>query len=206
MTIVVEDGTGLSIAVSYGDVTGFRAYHAARGNDTARCASDGEVEYGLVRATDYIDMRFTSRARGCKVASSQALSWPREYAYDKDGLDLDLVPAQVVKALYEYALIALMSPDGLTPTPAVGFSTENAEGVVKTGVTGSVRRKSEKVGPIEEDTHYEQRNAADTHGLGNVSDKSSLVGNAHIREFPKADLIMETILKSSSHTTHLVRA
>lgn len=42
----------------YGDLAGFRAYHASRGNQAPTTASDGDATAALVRASDMIRLRY----------------------------------------------------------------------------------------------------------------------------------------------------
>lgn len=74
MSIIVEDGTGLSTAVAYVAVADADAYHTAMGN-TAWTGTDAAKEIALRRATQYLDNRYTYR--GTRLTSTQALEWPR---------------------------------------------------------------------------------------------------------------------------------
>ena len=74
MSIIVEDGTGLTTAVAYVAVADADAYHTAMGN-TAWTGTDAAKEIALRRATQYLDNRYTYR--GTRLTSTQALEWPR---------------------------------------------------------------------------------------------------------------------------------
>lgn len=45
----------------YGDLDGFRAYHATRGNNEPTSAEDTDATAALVRASDYIEIHYASR-------------------------------------------------------------------------------------------------------------------------------------------------
>jgi len=135
VAFVVEDGTGLGDANSYASYAGYVAYWTDRG--AAPTEDQADVEAALVRATDYFAVRF--RWRGEKATLEQALDWPRLCVYTLEGMPIEGVPVEVVKATYEYAKRALAGE--LAPDPTV-----SASGVALT----ATRRK---VGPIEtEDT------------------------------------------------------
>ena len=74
MSIIVEDGTGLTTAVAYVAVADADAYHTAMGN-TAWTGTDAAKEIALRRATQYLDNRYTYR--GTRLTSTQALEWPQ---------------------------------------------------------------------------------------------------------------------------------
>lgn len=78
MTLIVEDGTGLSSAESYVSVATATTYHAALGNTAWATATlvEADVEVALRRATQYIDSHY--RFRGEPLTSTQALAFPRD--------------------------------------------------------------------------------------------------------------------------------
>lgn len=148
MAFVVEDGTGLETATSYGSYAGYVAYWADRG---VTITDDQDVvEGGLVQGTDYLGIRF--RWKGYRLTSDQALDWPRSCVYGEPTFDepggavVEGVPPEVVKATYEYARRAISAP--LAPDPTVSA----------TGV--ALVRTRRKVGPIE--TEDETTGAAAT--------------------------------------------
>lgn len=137
MSIVVEDGTGLEDANSYASFAQFQAHFADRGG--AASTTQADVEKALVKATDYMGIRF--RWRGYRLTAEQALDWPRACVYGQPSFDepggvvIEGVPIEVTKACIEYANRALAGD--LAPDPTV-----SATGVAMV----STRRK---VGPIE---------------------------------------------------------
>lgn len=168
MAIVVEDGTGKEDAVSYASVADADSYHAARGNTTWSSATTDAKEKALVKATDYIEQRFSQRFVGNRNTQEQALSWPRTDGTDRNGFALasDAVPLSVVRACCEYAVRALDTV--LTPD-------------VTAGTSGSVKRTRVKAGPVEEETEYTDGGAIQT----------------VMPAFPAADRLLIFVLKFS---------
>jgi hypothetical protein len=131
MALVVEDGTGLAGAESYVSVADATAYHAARGNAAwAAVASDTVREQLLRKATDYMVQVYRLRWKGWRISVTQALDWPRSEVERADYAALqtngmttisgeyyypaDEVPAEVEKACFELALVAIdgdLNPD-----------------------------------------------------------------------------------------------
>jgi hypothetical protein len=137
MAFVVEDGTGLSNSTSYASVAFFRAFNTDRGRDTM-ASSDSVVQAALVVASDFLDGKYDFV--GFRSLASQAMQWPRVDAYYFDGEPAQLVPDEVAEAVSELAYYHLTTP--IAPNPSYGT----------TG--GVIKRKREKVGPIEEETEY----------------------------------------------------
>lgn len=78
MSLIVEDGTGMSTADSYISVADADTYHSSMGNTAWPLATEGAREIALRRATQYLDTHY--RWRGSPLSSTQALAWPRDYA------------------------------------------------------------------------------------------------------------------------------
>lgn len=137
MTFTVEDGTGLNTANSYATVTEFNSYWDLRGF-VHSSYTDAQKQVALVKATDYIELRYRVRFIGTREFETQALSFPRLSLYDEDGRKVLGVPKQLKNATIEYAKRAL-----------------TAELVTDPEESGKVvQRKKEKVGPLEEETEY----------------------------------------------------
>lgn len=141
MAFIVEDGTGLANANAGVAVNFCDTYHADRGNAEWAAASNTAKEQAIVRATDYFEIRWSQRVKGNKLVATQALSFPRENAYYRDGNEIPAMPVEYQKCLAEYALRALTTV--LAPDP-----TTDATG-------GKVIAKTETVGPITESVTYE---------------------------------------------------
>lgn len=117
MPFTVEDGTGVEDFNSYVTVAYADAYFADRGS-TTWTGEDSLKQGALVRATDYVRAFFTPR-------------------FDPDKFPEDDLPDALRRAVSEYALIELVTPGSLAPTPKVEDS----------GL--SVVTTKRKVGPLE---------------------------------------------------------
>ena len=134
MTLVVENGTGLTNAESYVSVANADARLTALGKTDWAALSTTVKEQSLRRATAYIEQAYRSRWKGTKSTRDQALSWPRWGAM-VDGwvLDGNVIPTDIANACAELALTA-------------------SAGDLNANLTRAVVR--EKVGPLE--TEYAQ--------------------------------------------------
>lgn len=137
MTFVVEDGTGLTTANSYGAVADADAYFTDRGI-TSWAGTSPQKQGWLVQATDYIELRWGDRFIGVEEFpdNPQALGWPRVDEETGDSLG---VPLNLKKATYEYANRARIGP--LAPDPSFDSG-------------GAVTKSRKKVGPIETEVTY----------------------------------------------------
>lgn len=154
MAFTLEDGTGLEdsnalISVAFAD-----DYHTLRGN-AAWTGVQAVKEAAIVRATDYLCNRFNFL--GDKYNEDQALEFPR--VYDSDEAEM---PVKMQQAVAEYALRALTAR--LAPDPEVD-----------TG--GKVTYVREKLGPLEEETHYSES--------GSVS---------VLLPYPEADMLLKNLV------------
>lgn len=98
---VAEDGTGIVDANSYCTVTYANEYFTQRANTTWDDAFTDAKETALIKATDYIEMRFANRFKDSQLFPNtpQALSFPRTGAIP--------MPFNLLKATCEYAVRAL---------------------------------------------------------------------------------------------------
>lgn len=106
MSLVVEDGSIVSGAVTFISATDADAYFTARSNTAWAAASTSAKEAALVKATDYLCGLSWD---GTTVDSAQPLCWPRSGMYDRDGwaISSTVVPEAVKRACCELALEAL---------------------------------------------------------------------------------------------------
>lgn len=133
MAIIVEDGTGKEDANSYTSVAFADAYFADR-NVAEWTGDEATKGAALVRATDYIDLRFGDQFLGRRQFTDQSLAFPRAADAPQD------LPRALQRATAEYALRALsgaLAPDLQTDA---------------SGVAVAARRS--KVGPVEESVEY----------------------------------------------------
>lgn len=144
MAFVVENGTGLANANSYATVEEADAYFADRGITawTWESGTPTAKQECLIRATDYIELRFASRFKGNPEFpdTPQALSFPRLDIAGYEG-----VPECLKRATYEYALRAVSG----SLLPDVQVETNGLQ----------LAEKRTKVGPIESEFKYKQTGA-----------------------------------------------
>ena len=107
ITLIKEDGTGLSNANTYASVVDCDAYHEAHLYAAAwTAASAGDKDKALAMATRLIDAEFAFS--GTRKSTTQALQWPREDcpAPDEGGgkvVATNVVPKPVANAACEMA-------------------------------------------------------------------------------------------------------
>lgn len=106
MALTIEDGTIVTGANSYQDVSDLRTYAALRGVDVTGQA-DADVEVLLIKAMDYIEAQ-RDRFQGIKVDADQGLQWPRSGVW-VDGLSIAHtdIPRELKYAQLSLALEAL---------------------------------------------------------------------------------------------------
>jgi len=107
VALIVEDGSGKADAESYADLAFANAYVAAQGGDaTWEAAGDPAREAALRKATQYVDDVFGAQWKGFRRSAGQALRWPRQGVYDRDGylLASDALPARLKHATAAVAL------------------------------------------------------------------------------------------------------
>ena len=137
MAFVVENVSGAANSNSYISVADFKSYHDDRGQSYASY-SDSQIEKALVKASDYLDIRFTFI--GIRQNLVQSMQWPRHNAFYSDGRYASGIPVEIQETCAEYALRALSS--ALAPDPAVDSSGR------------LVTSEHSIVGPIESDKSF----------------------------------------------------
>ncbi len=108
MTLIVEDGTGLSTANVYISQADADTYHSDRNNTAWAALSSTEKNAALLYATQYLDANYSWR--GDVVNDNQALGMPTEGGYDDQGREIENLPARVGYATAEMALIHTSKP------------------------------------------------------------------------------------------------
>ena len=175
MAMIVEDGTGVANANSYTTVAFVQAYFDDRGGNAAwdALATDTDREHILIKATDYIEKRFSEKWIGAKNDNTNALSWPRHNVYDRHQRLLYSnveIPVELQRAVGEYAVRAITA--ALIADP----STQGLE----------VEEVEKKIGPIEKREKFMKG--------GGLRQRSSLVRDSVFKEYPAADLLIEKFL------------
>jgi hypothetical protein len=143
--LTIEDGSIVASADSYVAISDVATY-ATRYGRTWSPASDLVAEQAILNAMIFIEA-YEDRLCGQRVSGTQTLSWPREYVKDARGtayLSETAIPSGVTNALCEAATIELATPGVLTAA-------------VESGDIG-VKRKRDKLGPLETEVEYQHRN------------------------------------------------
>lgn len=205
MPFTVEDGSGVPGANAYITVQEFRDHHADRGRDMTSLV-DAQVQVSVVRATDYLDKRFSRRYRGVRLQKTQGLEWPRLDAYDDDDFllaDVDEIPRQLKKACAEYALRAFiygeLAPDPLRAAPAQDLSDPQDVTQSSSVVSGLLKSISQSIeGAVSESKTFLTSGELAAQ-LRSRTSGSSLVSGYNIPEYPEADMWMEELLKPANN-------
>ncbi len=140
MAFIIQDPDApTDDANAYIAVQDFKDYHDERGN--VYSASDTEIEQAIVRATDYMDSRWTFA--GARDDADQSTECPRSGVYDPNsGLTLDPYPPELEEACAEYAMSALAGSLYASPN------------IDNTGL--KVKMTKKKVAVLETETEYFQ--------------------------------------------------
>lgn len=128
MSLIIEDGSGLSNSQSYASAEDLRAYADLRGATVPTANADCEVL--LMRAMDRLyDENFV----GDKFTSDQALPWPRIFVWIEGWpIPSNEIPRQLIQCQCAFAIEA-----------------QTVELLPTQDITASGQVISEKVGPIE---------------------------------------------------------
>lgn len=183
MAFIVEDGSEVPNANSYASVAFADSYFTDRGGNTVWDAlSTTDKETALVKATDYIDMRFKLMFIGCRKSRDQSLHWPRLNAVQADGwwITSDEVPVDLQKATVEYALQAAQTSELIGKEATSGTASPKIAETVK-------------VGPITVSEKY-QDSAAQSRVTG-----VDVISSSSLSEYPHADLLIQDLLNPSDN-------
>lgn len=132
--LVVETGTGSATANSYATELFCTTYFQNQGGNTAWDAADKiQRERALMRATFWIDQTYGDRFVGLRSVNTQALEWPRSFAYDRQGDDISGVPLALQRATAEIAR---------------RYLEDSAQFFADTAAASNVLQDSVSVGPI----------------------------------------------------------
>lgn len=104
MSIVVEDGTGLTNSDAYISVADADTYHTNyTGSASWSAASTAVKEIAIRNATQYLDLKYGQLWHGRRTNETQALDWPRYGLVDKDGypIDFDEMPTSLTRSCAE---------------------------------------------------------------------------------------------------------
>ena len=104
--LTIEDGTGLANANSYVNVAYADAHFLLRGNEAWADLDLAAKEIALIKATEYIDIRFANRLQSPPLKEGQALQFPKRFFLTPSFTRITGVPEVWKKAVCEYAIIA----------------------------------------------------------------------------------------------------
>jgi len=140
VTLIKEEGTGLSDANAYASAADGDAYHDGHLYASAwTAATTANKEKALVMASRLIDGQF--QFDGSRVKETQALQWPREGCHDPDAASAvarNVVPKSVVEATCEMARELLIADRTASPA-GEGLKYQNV-GTTQTGYDKSDTR------------------------------------------------------------------
>ena len=144
MAFNVQNDTGtVTDANAYVTVQEFREYWASRGVSFSE--TDTDLQALIVKATQYIDFRFTYKAAKLE-GRDQTTQFPRYALYDKEGYLTEGVPLEIKEACSEYA----KAENEISVTG----NSSNSEPTL----TG----KTETVGPISRSYQYVENTSVDS--------------------------------------------
>ena len=138
IAFVVETGTGSATATSYSSVAQLEGYMDSFGY-TRSAETTGTLQIKLNKATKYIDGTYANRFPGWRAEDAQALEWPRDAAYYRDGVEISAtaIPPELINATC--AAAALIST-GIDLSPTI--------------VDASIKSEAVTIGPISESKEY----------------------------------------------------
>jgi hypothetical protein len=134
---MVEDGLGIPGAGSYASVAELAGYRSVTGVAVPVGTVEAALEVALRAGTAYLEYRYAWLWPGVRRSMEQGLSWPRAGAMDRDGYALVGVPAGLVRATCEAALMELVRPGML-------WESLNANGTIRAESEGGVRKEYER--------------------------------------------------------------
>ena|SRR3569833_2155694 len=151
VNLVIEDGSGVSNANSYGVTGNAETLAAARQyaeNRGVTLPSDNDaLSVMLINGTDYIET-FSQFFVGRQYSITQALSWPRSYVRNSDNsyFPYNQLPDALLQALYQLCIEQQNGIDLLAsydPETSGGFVVMEKVDVIET-------RYSEKIATVRE--------------------------------------------------------
>lgn len=151
MTMIVEDGTGLTNSNSYASLSEAEDYLTIKGafGESWFELGSSEQEFYLQWSSRLLDQR--ANFVGSKYVQESALRWPRQGAVDRDGISLpyDEIPVRIKDATIEIAYHLLSK--GLDPS---GQPTTDSSGKIKKIKADVVEIEYESVKAVSEVAMY----------------------------------------------------
>lgn len=113
MTLIVEDGTGVYGAESYGSVADADIYWGNRTHTgfytTWNAAAVAAKEGAAREASDYLDAEYGRFYLGIRAGDAQGRDWPRTGAVDAQGRPVPNLPPEIIKATFELSARAIVA-------------------------------------------------------------------------------------------------
>lgn len=133
--LIVEDGTIVENANTYGTLEEVRAFALARG--VSLSATDSVLDSQMIKAVDYLESK-RARYQGNKINASQALQFPRSGVVI-DGFDIaaESTPALLKPAQFQLVMQIHAGVD-LMPTSTGPFVVEDTVGPLTTKYSDKV--------------------------------------------------------------------
>lgn len=166
MALIIEDGTAKDDAESYVGLAEANDYIAKWVADPSdwEALADAAKENKLRQASAFVDAAFVRRWKGYPTTGTQALQWPRQYAYDQLGNNLlGIIPQQLRRAVCVVAAAAAANPT----TPLGGASTIGSQAIIETEV---------EVGPIKRRQKFAEPSALSEGGFPKQGAASGVMG------------------------------
>lgn len=107
MAMIVENGWGLRLALSYAGTEEADAWLKHRGLWLWDGVSEGEKQWALMEATETLDRLYIFS--GAPLSDQQALEWPRRGARDIYGEELPALPSEIIQATIDLAYTLAMA-------------------------------------------------------------------------------------------------
>lgn len=107
MSLITEDGSGLTTAESLCSVAVADAYQLSIGNDTWYFLSEAVKEQNLRKATAFMSGKYRARYSGVRKTTTQALDFPRSLMSIKDALSKAYYSDTEVPLLVQHACASL---------------------------------------------------------------------------------------------------
>lgn len=137
---VQDEDVPTDTANAYVSVADFKDYCDGRGYDyTTPAYTDTQIQNAIVRATDYMDGRWTFA--GYRYDDDQSTECPRRDVWNKAGTTyLDYFPLHLIQACCEYAKIDLIDGKSLMPN-SVDNTVPGQLTYLRTRVEGAVEKE-----------------------------------------------------------------
>ena len=132
MTLIVEDGTGVTGADTYVSLADARTRATTLGVSIS--STDGTAELQLQQATLYIDRTYRQQFQGVKLEVDQPLQFPRtpvvvdNILLDSDGIPQELIDAEI------YAAAQLESGESF-------YTNQEGKNIKLEEITGAIKQE-----------------------------------------------------------------